>query len=146
MEKEITNKEILEAVSKLTLTVTETNQKIGGLEVTVNETNQKVGGLKNTVNDLMTTMNEYATSVEEQINDLGVELKKEISSINGTLATQIVTKEYLDDKLADLNGDLVLAIKTGDTKLHLTVDKLHKKKVFNENDRQEILALKPFYE
>ena len=56
--------------------------------------------------DILDAMSSYATNVEGRFSsiesDLG-ELKKGMS--------QVVTKNYLDEKLADLRGDLVVLVR-----------------------------------
>ena len=56
----------------------------------------------------------------------------------------MVTKEYLDTKLADLRGDLVKIIGDEDKKLMRQTEMLVDKKVLSEDDRHELLAMGPF--
>lgn len=53
------------------------------------------------------------------------EYKKDINFIK----SQMVTKDYLDTKLADLRGDLVVLTRKEDAKVKSLVDLLKKKKV-----------------
>ena len=68
------------------------------------------------------------------------ELKTDVTSMKATM----VTKSYLDDKLADLRGDLVVLTRKEDTKLKTLVEVLQKKKVISNQDARRILTMEPF--
>src|SRR3990167_5380096 len=67
-------------------------------------------------------------------------MKGEIGSIKATM----VTKDYLDDKLADLRGDLVVLMRKEDTKVGKLIDVLKRRKVISEAEEKEILSMEPF--
>ncbi|MEK7068035.1 MAG: hypothetical protein AAB956_03495, partial [Patescibacteria group bacterium] len=56
----------------------------------------------------------------------------------------MVTKDYLDDKLSDLKGDLVVLMRKEDAKLGALVEILQKRKVISNEDVKTILAMQPF--
>ena len=56
----------------------------------------------------------------------------------------MVTKEYLDDKLADLKGDIIVVIRKEDRKLAVLVDVLYERRVISDEDKKKILSLEPF--
>ena len=56
----------------------------------------------------------------------------------------MVTKNYLDDKLADLRGDLVVLVRKEDRKVIKLVEILRTKNVLVDKDVSEILKLEPF--
>jgi len=58
--------------------------------------------------------------------------------------TSVVTKDYLDEKLTDLRGDLIIMIRKEDNKLLQVVEKLEKKKIFSLQDSKNIMAMEPF--
>lgn len=58
--------------------------------------------------------------------------------------SQMVTKEYLDDKLSDKKGDAIQVVKQEDDKLNVLVGTLHDKKVLTDNEKKKILSLKPY--
>ena len=68
---------------------------------------------------------------------------REIKGDAGYVKTSIVTKEYLDDKIADARGDLMLAIKTGDRKTHKLVKILNRRKIITKTETEDILKIKP---
>ena len=74
-------------------------------------------------------------------------IKGEISGINGEIKgikEIIVTKDYLDEKMSDLRGDLVVMMRKEDTKLMTLVGVLASKKVLDNKDVRKIYALEPF--
>jgi len=56
----------------------------------------------------------------------------------------MVTKDYLDTKLADLRGDLVVMMRKEDNKLKALVEILKEKKVINNEEVEKIMHLEPF--
>lgn len=60
------------------------------------------------------------------------------------IESQMVTKDYLDNKLADLKADLIYIDKKTDYKIDVIVGKLHKKKIFTKTESDEIISMSPF--
>lgn len=56
----------------------------------------------------------------------------------------MVTKDYLDEKLGDLRGDLTVLIRKEDNKVKALVEVLVEKKVLNKTDQKKIYSLEPF--
>jgi len=79
------------------------------------------------------------SEVGELKSEVG-ELKSEVSGIKATM----VTKDYLDDKLADLRGDLVVLTRKEDNKLKTLVGVLHGKRVISDSDVKKIYSMEPF--
>jgi len=75
-----------------------------------------------------------------ELLELRNELKSDITRISATM----VTKDYLDTKLADLRGDLVVLTRKEDTKLKELVEILKKKNVLTDEDVKHILTMEPF--
>lgn len=61
-----------------------------------------------------------------------------------TIEATMVTKDYLDEKLADLRGDLVVLTRKEDTKLKKLVDVLHHRNLISTEEKQDILSMEPF--
>lgn len=70
------------------------------------------------------------------------ELKQVVMKIQATM----VTKDYLDEKLADLRGDLVVLTRKEDTKLKALIGLLKQKNVISEGDAKQLLTMEPFAE
>ena len=58
-----------------------------------------------------------------------------------SIKNQMVTKAYLDDKIADLEGKLIIKIRKEDEKFTLLVEILLDKKVISKNDVSRIEAI-----
>lgn len=56
----------------------------------------------------------------------------------------MVTKDYLDDKLADLKGELTLLARKANTKLSVFIETLVANKTLKRAIADKILALEPF--
>jgi len=89
-----------------------------------------------TNNEILEAVNNFSTKMDSEIGDI----KSEIGTIKATM----VTKDYLDDKLSDLRGDLVVLMRKEDTKLRTLVDVLKKRNIISNEDAQQILAMEPF--
>ncbi len=57
---------------------------------------------------------------------------------------QMVTKDYLDEKLSDLRGDLTILMRKGDAKLLRLVELLKEKNVLSDEEVKSLLAMEPF--
>lgn len=58
----------------------------------------------------------------------------------------MVTKDYLDEKLADLQGNLTVLMRKEDSKLRALIKILTEKNVLNDQERVRILSMEPFPE
>lgn len=75
------------------------------------------------------------------------ELKADVSGLRTDvdyLKAQMVTKVYLDDKLAELRGDLVVAININNDKSNKIVDELEKREVLDSVSAGNIKSIHPF--
>ena len=89
-----------------------------------------------TLDDVLGAVNDFSTKVDGRFD----KIENEITGIKSTM----VTKAYLDDKLADLKGDLTVLMRKEDTKLKALVDILAEKKVLNDEDKKRIFTMEPF--
>jgi predicted nucleic acid-binding Zn-ribbon protein len=85
------------------------------------------------------------TKVEGRLTKVEGRLTKVEGRLTKVEAT-VVTKNYLDEKLSDLRGDLVVLMRKEDNKVRKLVDVLKKRKVITAGDAKEILAMEPFPE
>lgn len=89
-----------------------------------------------TIQDVLDAMAGYAESTEGRLKNIETDVTM--------IKSQMVTKAYLDDKLADLRGDLTLLIRKEDTKLKATVNILADKKVLSKDETKKIFSMEPF--
>ena len=94
-------------------------------------------------NEILEAINEFSTNVDNQFH----EVKSEIGSIKSEIVSikaLMVTKDYLDDKLGDLRGDLVVLMRKEDTKMVKLIEILKRRAVITEAEEKEILSMEPF--
>ena len=96
-----------------------------------------------TLEDVLAAIAESSTAVENRLTGVEGQLTK-IEKRLTSVEANMVTKTYLDDKLADKNADAGKVIKAEDEKLNTLVHTLHDKKVLTDDEHKKILALKPF--
>ncbi|MFH1620754.1 MAG: hypothetical protein ABIB04_01575 [Patescibacteria group bacterium] len=104
---------------------------------------EQMQGLANEFHDNKKKTEAGFTAVKSEIGSMRFEIggmKSEISSMK----SEIVTKSYLDDKLADLRGDLVALTKKSNVKLSVLVESLVKDGSLKQNTAKLILAMEPF--
>lgn len=82
-------------------------------------------------------------SLQEEVNDI----KKDLKGVKDDLKhveNQMVTKDYLDEKLLDFRGDLNIMMRKGDAKLIRLVEFLKEKEILNDSQVQELFSMEPF--
>jgi len=100
--------------------------------------------------EILGAINKFADKTEKRFSGLenrmgGLEnrmggLEKDM----GEMKTEMVTKDYLDEKLFDLRGDIISVVKKEDVKMGKLVEILTEKKVITTKDAQAVLAMEPF--
>ncbi|MFA4830698.1 MAG: hypothetical protein WC862_02365 [Patescibacteria group bacterium] len=105
--------------------------------------NASTGEILEAINEFSTNVDKRFTKIESDItvikSDITV-IKSDITTIKSTM----VTKDYLDEKLGDLRGDLTLLMRKEDTKVAMLVKILRAREVITEEDKQQIFAMEPF--
>ena len=108
-------------------------------------------------NEILEAVSEFSTNVDKQFQEVKGEMKQihgemkqihgEMKQIHGEISglkASMVTKSYLDEKLADLRGDLVVLTRKEDTKMIKLVEILKRRAVITEAEEKEILSMEPF--
>jgi hypothetical protein len=93
--------------------------------------------------ELIEIINKSFGGVDRSICDLKqrmVVVEKDLSEVKKTINTQMVTEDYLDEKMSELRGDLNISIKKEDKKITGTVNLLVSKKVFSTDEANRVLA------
>ncbi len=101
-----------------------------------------------------TAMDEKFLHLEKRIDGLetkveGIDgrlstLESDMSLVKATIATQMVTKDYLDDKMEDLRVELGGGLRKVDEKDTALVHELRESKFVSPVSAQRIEALSPF--
>ncbi|MCL5667150.1 MAG: hypothetical protein M1383_05275 [Patescibacteria group bacterium] len=89
-----------------------------------------------TISDVLEAVQVFSNKVEKRFDGLESRVTK--------IEQNMVTKDYLDEKLLDLKGDLTVLIKKEDRKLLALVSVLEKNKIISTKEAKDILSLEPF--
>ena len=91
-------------------------------------------------NDLKQIREEFGSVIEDNLMPMFDELKSEI----GEIKSQMVTKVYLDDKLADLEGVTVVRQRKEDQKVNLLIEMLKEKGTLTDEQTNQLKGIKVF--
>jgi len=127
--QEPTNKDVLNAVSNLA--------------GEFNNLTSKVGNIEESQSEILEAINNFANNTEQRFQNIESDLSTVKSNLS-TVKSTMVTKDYLDDKLTDLRGDLVIVLRKEDTKLKTLMNVLKNKNIISEEEVKIINALEPF--
>ncbi len=142
VSNEPTNREILEAVNTIAVAGRETSEKVDGLST-------KFEGLSETVREVLGAVNDFSTAVEKRFNGVDKRLDNlEVRVVNiETRVTKtealMVTKDYLDDKLAILRGDVFHVIRKEDSRVTRLIEILYKKTLITNEEIKILEELQP---
>ncbi len=102
------------------------------------------------IKDIIDTVNAFATDTEirlSRVESTLVNVDSRLTKIEFKVATvesTMVTKDYLDDKLANLRGDLILLARKAKKKLETVIEELVSNHSLKRSVADQILALEPF--
>jgi chromosome segregation ATPase len=143
MDKEPTIRDVIEVIYELSSHIdqrfSDVDQRFSGLDKKIISIDKRFDKLEERFNKLESRFDK----LEERFNKLESrfdKLEERVVRIEATM----VTKEYLDDKLADLRGDIVLLVRKEDKKLGAVVQELVDQKITTQKTANKILAMEPF--
>ena len=87
----------------------------------------------NSITDILSAINTFSTEVDKRLN-----------KIESTMVTKYYLNDKLDEKLADLRGDLVVLVRKEDFKMKKLIDILKKRNLLNDTEFNEIMSMEPF--
>lgn len=93
--------------------------------------------------EILHAVKDFAEHVQGQFDDVHEQLtgiKSRLTKVEATM----VTKDYLDEKLFDLKGDLVILVRKEDAKVKMLIDVLRQRKVISDQEANQILGTGPF--
>lgn len=94
-------------------------------------------------NEILEAINEFSTKVDERFDKVD-ERFDGLEGRVGRIESGMVTKDYLDEKLADLRGDFVVLTRKEDSKMLKLVEILKRRAIITEAEEKEILSMEPF--
>lgn len=77
---------------------------------------------------------------KEEFEQKTAKMDQAITKIGSTMAN----KDFVTEKLSDLQGNIVVLMRKEDTKLKALVDILEEKQVLNQEDKKRIFSMEPF--
>ena len=140
-EKNITNLDLLNAIGK-------SNKDVFKAINNLAEFTKK--GFLDADKKLTEAVDFLAATTKEQFDEIGERFDKmdeQFDKMDGRLTkveAMMVTKDYLDEKMADLRGGLITVIRKEDTKVKTLTNILHTKKVIDKKEKDKIFSLEPF--
>ena len=138
--KDISNKEVVQGIIDAVQTMSTDidtslniiDRRLTRLEVDLSSVKGDLGSVKG---DLGSVKGDLASVKTDLLSAKG-----DLSSVK----SQMVTKDYLDNKLADLRSDLVIMARKGNKKLEVFIEELVEQKSLTRSAAKRILALEPF--
>lgn len=116
----------------------------------VGELSKKTDELSDKTDEILEAVGHFADKTEKCFDALESDMsdvKRDVAGFKSemqTVKSSMVTKDYLDDKLSDLKGDLTVLMRKEDRKLIALVDILETRKVISQEDANKVLELEPF--
>ncbi|MFA5130017.1 MAG: hypothetical protein WC477_03810 [Patescibacteria group bacterium] len=103
------------------------------------QVDHRLNNLESDVGTMKSDMGTMKSDMGTMKSEMG-SMKFEITSIK----SQMVTKDYLDDKLADLKSELIILTRKENTKLSVLVEELVVSKTLTRKTADRILLMEPF--
>ncbi len=89
--------------------------------------------------EILEAINVFSSDNDKQLHSIKNKLQKIENKTNA-----LPTKDYLDEKLMNLRGDLIVLMRKEDTKLKELVKILKDKKVITTDEKKRVLSMEPF--
>ena len=105
-------------------------------EPTISDVLEAVSGLSTNIDERFEGIDKHFEGIDKRLSHL----EKDMTQVKATM----VTKNYLDDKLYDLRGDLVVLMRKEDRKMVSLIEVLRTRKVISDEDAKSILAMELF--
>jgi len=118
------------------------SNRMDGIVTVLNDHSKRFDDHSNRMDETLSAMNDFASKVEERFDGVDKRLES-LDQRVGHVENQMVTKDYLDDKLADKHGRAVVMIRATDKKVDALVGKLRKEKSLSMSSTHAILKIKP---
>lgn len=96
-----------------------------------------------TNNEILEAINIFAEHTEERFQKIEQDIGSMKSDI-GSMKALMVTKDYLDEKVNEMRGDLVSVINQEDKKFQTLIMIMRNRELLTFDDEKVILSMKPF--
>lgn len=130
---DINNADKNEILKKIKESSKKTDQSIANLakntDDSVKRIDQSIANLSEKTEEILEAIGHFSNKTDERFNEI---------------ESKMVTKDYLDEKLSDMKGDLTILMRKEDRKLLKLVNILETRKVISSEDANMIMMLEPF--
>ncbi|MCK5510401.1 hypothetical protein KAI65_02560, partial [Candidatus Parcubacteria bacterium] len=133
-------KKALGAISVLSADNKKALEAISVLSVDNKKTLEAINTLSTDNKEILEAINLFSTETDKRFSGIDVRLDK----VENTMVTKYYLNDKLDEKLADLRGDLVVLVRKEDSKMKKLVDILKKRDLLNDTEFNEIMSMEPF--
>jgi len=117
--------------------------------------------IKSNKQELLRVIKSDKQEILEVVNDFSNHMDKRIDKLDGRmdkldgrmdklgndflkLQTRVVTKDYLDNKIANLPNDWVTMIRKEDYKFQMLIEIMQNKRLLDKQEAKKILTMEPF--
>ncbi|MDP2693029.1 MAG: hypothetical protein Q8O88_05315 [bacterium] len=110
-----------------------------------------------TTTDILEVLHDFSSNMDKRFNKIDERFDKvderfdkvdkrfdKVENNIKIIKSTMVTKDYLDEKLGDLRGDLTVLIRKEDNKVKELVNILVKKKVMSKTEQEKLFKMEPF--
>lgn len=90
---------------------------------------------------------EMGKVIEQNVTPQFEEINQRLDRLEGRtnkIEATMVTKDYLDEKLGDLRGDIIVLMRKEDTKLRTLIDIMRSKQMLTDEDVKKLFTMEPF--
>jgi chromosome segregation ATPase len=142
-DKQLTNQDIANKIDNLTVLFQKNSVENQEYFIAIQQDIGDLGERMTNVETKLTGVETRLTKVETDLASVKTDLtgvKTDLTDVKNTIATQVVTKDYLDEKL----DKFAVPIKTEDKKINILTNKLGARNVLPAADVAEVLSFEPF--
>jgi predicted nucleic acid-binding Zn-ribbon protein len=126
--EEPTNNDILEAINSY---ATNTDRRLEKIECRLDGIDNRLDGIDNRLDGIDNRLD----GIDNRLDGMNSRLMR--------VESQMVTKEYLDDKLADLKGDILTILRKEDRRVTALVEIMQKKNLLSVEEVKFLETMQP---
>ncbi|MDQ7815280.1 MAG: hypothetical protein RDU25_05775 [Patescibacteria group bacterium] len=104
---------------------------------------EAIGAFAEQVDQKFESIDKRFVNIDQRFESIDQRFDKIDQRFNKIEAT-MVTKSYLDDKLADVKGDIVTILRKEDQKVNRLVSLMGEKKLLTAAETRDVLSFRPF--
>jgi vacuolar-type H+-ATPase subunit I/STV1 len=149
-----TNQELLNGIQMLQGSIERLESSSSVMQGSINTLHDDVQDALEAIHDLSSHVDEKFSNTDDKfskiedrfskIDDRFSKMDGRLVSLEGFVRTQMITKSYLDDKLASKLGDYLIIDKKQEAKINAFAGKLKDKNILTHQEANEIISMGAF--